>query len=1255
MPKQDPSGHKKLGGHRSDDSQATGPTKDKPDSVQSEVRTATWDIRFASNEYEDGDPLASPDELNNRYLLRTCLNVGGCGEIWEALQVSLNRIVAVKRVHFSADTDRRKIDWLRWQFRQEALITARLDHPNILPVHDLGMDASGTPVLAMKLVRGTPWTARIRRDFESMTWEDFLETQISILIEVCNAVDFAHSRGVVHRDLKPSQVMVGEFGEVLLMDWGLAVYVGDNPDEATQELLDVDLPTPLTAVSPAGTPNMMAPEQTEPTADNISPATDIYLLGGILYFILTGTYPHSGRTGDESMAAARMGMIDPLEKRAPDRNIPDELRTLALSCLSRRMSDRVASARLVRQRLRDFQRASNNQRESHQFVDQAAHLLDKIVEEKQSTSSANVSQLRPGAEQGSMPRVYERLHESLAMLDRARGSWLRNPRIPALEVRAITAYADAALKQKDYTLARVMCARLNDPSLAGELSRRIDAQQDRDRRNVQNRKRMLAATGTVALGLGIATIVYAWKLQDVNTELAGQHQLANTRLDSMLEAERVASTQRAIAEEALARAERLQYYSGIGYAASAFEQLRGETSRITLTTDLPIEYRNWEWGMLMGLLHPEAAMLQNSTQMFHAGFSHDGSRIATGDTRFVSLYDANDARMIWRTEIGRGVVWSVQFNADDSRIVAATFDREAVVLDAATGEVLVRTGSHDEILRDAALTPDGRWILTAARDGKMRRFDAETGELAEVYDQHTASLYTLRFSPDHRHFATSSFDRTVVIWDADTFEAVHVLSQGTANLMSAHFSPDSSRIAATDADGYLRVFDVASGERIHEIKAPEDYLHHAVFSHDGSMLFSAGDTGMLRAWDAESGELLTSLYVDNPIWKLSTSPAGRWMVATTRRSVRLIDLDAVTARSTVIPLADHAEDFHTADRLKVFSSTETRLPTWRMRDQVWTDKGGLTMLEKSGRRFLVETGFSALSADRSMFATVDRSVGQGRITSTSTGDTLFESEEGLDILDFVFSRDGNRVAIRHESDIVHVIDTATWETIHTIDVREHIVREFDDSISIDAVDFDPFSRYLGIVAFRHSLLVFDLESGELAHDFGSRHGMAFALAFSPDGRYVATGDNNDTLFKYDLETGNLVARFVGHPRPVFQMTFNDDGTRLLTLGSDGYVKLWDALTGRELVNVIDSSEFLPLGISFSRDGDSVLVAGQDGQVVVKKALPWEPSVFESMPGASFNEQLEMYLRRTRLNPDAVIEDLAVAEPSGNADAVASGQ
>jgi len=226
------------------------------------------------------------------YQIQDKLGEGGMGMVYSALQTAVNRVVAIKTIKAEKfeDIEARK------QFFYEAEVTAELDHPNIPAIYELGRTEDGTLFYSMKLIRGIEWQKLLRKK----TREENLE----IFGKIADAVAFAHSKNVIHRDLKPDNVMLGTFGEVYLSDWGLAV-------NQTKKR-DIDF---------GGTPEYMAPEMARNQRDRIGKHSDIYLLGAILYQIVTGTPPHMGRTQRHRLVAATKNEITPTDKEDPLLNI----------------------------------------------------------------------------------------------------------------------------------------------------------------------------------------------------------------------------------------------------------------------------------------------------------------------------------------------------------------------------------------------------------------------------------------------------------------------------------------------------------------------------------------------------------------------------------------------------------------------------------------------------------------------------------------------------------------------------------------------------------------------------------------------------------------------------------------------------------------------------------------------------------------------------------------------------------------------
>jgi eukaryotic-like serine/threonine-protein kinase len=266
---------------------------------------------------------SEPDLSGTRYRLIHKLGRGGMATVWLAEDPELDRAVAIKVVDLAASPG------LEERLLRESQVIARLEHPSIVPVHENGRLPDGRAYYVMKCVRG------VRLD-EWVRSSPTLTSSLRLFERICEAVAFAHSRGVVHRDLKPQNIMIGEYGEALVMDWGLA-RDGNEPSQRTD--LDATARTNATlAGTVLGTPEYMAPEQARGELERVDARTDVWALGAILYFLLTGRAPHVGHTSEEILGRAREAAIAPPEDR------PKALVSMCMKALARAPEDRYASA-----------------------------------------------------------------------------------------------------------------------------------------------------------------------------------------------------------------------------------------------------------------------------------------------------------------------------------------------------------------------------------------------------------------------------------------------------------------------------------------------------------------------------------------------------------------------------------------------------------------------------------------------------------------------------------------------------------------------------------------------------------------------------------------------------------------------------------------------------------------------------------------------------------------------------------------------
>ena len=303
---------------------------------------------FGKKRVDDGKSLTQPLPEGWQVVDLGLLGSGGMARVYRVRDEVLGREVALKVLR----PELMKNDAAMASFVTEARITALLDHPNIPPVYALANDRKRTSAFTMKVLEGT--TLQELLDENERDGVDGVSAALEVLLHICDAVAFAHSRGVLHLDLKPSNVIVASFGQIYLVDWGIARRKEELPQE------------PVAAESAQGTPTYMAPEQAAGELWKVDERTDVFGLGGVLYRILCGRSPHAAATAEKAFEKAVAGLVTPPDLVPGRSALPRRLVAICMKALAANPAQRYQTVEAFQGELQRYARGLS-QLPQHRF------------------------------------------------------------------------------------------------------------------------------------------------------------------------------------------------------------------------------------------------------------------------------------------------------------------------------------------------------------------------------------------------------------------------------------------------------------------------------------------------------------------------------------------------------------------------------------------------------------------------------------------------------------------------------------------------------------------------------------------------------------------------------------------------------------------------------------------------------------------------------------------------------------------------
>jgi WD40 repeat protein len=980
------------------------------------------------------------------------------GVVYQARHLGLNRLVALKMILAGSHAGPEALA----RFRSEAEAVARLQHPNIVQIHDIG-EHGGLPYFSLEYVDGGSLAQRL--DGTPLPTRKAAD----LVMTLAHAMHAAHQQGIIHRDLKPANVLLTADGTPKITDFGLAKQVGTEKGQTRSGAI-------------VGTPSYMAPEQAAAKPGTLGPAADIYALGAILYELLTGRPPFRAETPLDTILQVISDEPVPPSRLRP--KIPRDLETICLKCLQKDPGKRYASARALGNDLSRF--------------------LDG--EPIKARPIGPVARLWRWCKRRPLVAGLTAAVAGLLLTVAVAGPWVT--------YRQGALRAEAQANQREAELARERAEAAAAQSIP--LAHREWAAS-----NIKGAKQLLEKCparfrgwewhyveglchGELATMRGHAGFVLATAFLGNNQTVitagadgtvrlwdaltGGQQKTLDVKFHEGIAFSpdgRFLGTGLAPGNQILIWdiAKDCQHRTLPGHTRGVSCGAFSRDGRRLLSGGLDKTIKLWDVdsGACLRTLRGLAEVPKS------VALSPDGKYVAAGDVEgTIKVWDAGDGREM-HTLRGhmRGTIMYISalaFSPDSRQLASASYDGTIKIWDAAGGRELATLRGHIGFVNDVAFSPDGKRLVSAGWDQSVRLWDAEQGRELFACRGHTFIVLSAAFSPDGTRLVSGGFDTTAKVWDATTRPEYRELQGHRTPIPCVVFSRDGEYLATAGSwDNTVKVWEAASGRELLTFRGHRQTVASVAFSPDGRRLVSA--TGWLfetkpgeaKVWERATGkELFTLKGHTGPLCSVAWSPDGqRLATATGSRQVLQIGEIKIWDASSGRVLLDL--NGHRAAILQVaFSPDSRRLASASLDGTVrlWDAATGVcqhTLTDSVNRPGALFRGV-AWSPDGQHLATAATD-GSLRVWDAATGTMLLRAAaHPVEAYSVAYSPDGKRLVTTGGDATVRTFDSATVQELLVIHGHNH---------EVYSAAFSPDGNLLASAGFDATVKIWDAKNPPL--------------------------------------------------------------------------------------------------------------------------------------------------------------------------------